>query len=415
VDHFPRKPSERGDASENGDTPVTWGASGPANTRRQRPGAYEETAPLATPPPPATRAGISPRAALAIALVASVAAGVVSAVAVAGLVSDDDAPTGGTGTVQPLIVEQTSAIADAAARARPSVVRVESTRNVQGGVERDTGSGVILDTEGHVVTNAHVVIGTDSLKVFLADGSERPAILIGHDYPFSDVAVLQIGPGRLQPLEQGDASLLRPGETIIAIGNPLSEYEGSVSVGVVSGTGRARMIDGVRQTDWIQTDAAINHGNSGGALVNLKGQFVGMPTSVIRESRSGNDVEGIAFALPSNRVLEVALAMIEQGGPIPRPSLQAEHLDLTPEVLARLSQPAAKQGALIGAVLPGGAAAEAGLQRGDIITQVGDYQLSPELPLLNALMNYRPGDAVRVVFNRSGRIIETEVRFAQRS
>ena len=274
MDHFPRKSTEREDASGNGDTPVTWGATGPANARRQAASAYGEPAPPPRAPEHNAAGGFSARAVVALALGVGLLAGAVSGALAAMLAGgDSNDQEAGPNALQPLTVEQTSAIAEAAAAARQSVVRIESTRNVQGGTERDIGSGVLLDTEGHVVTNAHVVIGTDTLNVILADGTERAAILIAHDYPFSDVAVLQIGPGRLQPVEPGDAGALKLGETLIAIGNPLSEYEGSISVGVVSGLNRVRFVDGVRHADWIQTDAAINSGNSGGALVNLKGQF----------------------------------------------------------------------------------------------------------------------------------------------
>ena len=141
--------------------------------------------------------------------------------------------------------------------------RIESTRLTANGSEQDVGSGVILDTEGHVVTNAHVVLNTDTLKVVLADGTERPAILVGHDYPFSDIAVLQIGPGGLSPLEPGDSSALRLGESVVVIGNPLAEFDGSISVGVVSGLNRVRTIDGVRQADLLQTDAAVTTATAG--------------------------------------------------------------------------------------------------------------------------------------------------------
>ena len=329
--------------------------------------------------------------------------------------SEDDAEQLPRST-ESLTVEQTSAIADTAAKSRPSVVKIESTRRTaSGGTEQDVGSGVILDTEGHVVTNAHVVLNTDTLKVLLADGTERPAILVGHDYPFSDVAVLQIGPGGLKPMELGDSAALHLGETVVAVGNPLAEFEGSITVGVVSGLNRVRTIDGVRQVDLVQTDAAVNNGNSGGALVNLRGQFVGMPTAVIRQSRSGQVVEGIAFALPSNRVMEIANVIIREGGQYPRPSIRAEHTDLTPEVLAKLSRPGAKEGALIGGVAPGGPAAEAGIQTGDIITRLGDHDINLENPLFNVLMRFEAGQTTRVVFNRNGRIIEAEVRFALRS
>lgn len=316
---------------------------------------------------------------------------------------------------QELTVEQTSAVSEAAEKARPSVVRIESTKRANGGTEQDIGSGVVLDDIGHVVTNAHVVLNTDSLRVILADGTERPAVLIGHDYPFSDIAVLQIGPGQITPIEPGDSETLKLGESVIAIGNPLAEFDGSISVGVVSGTNRVRVFDSVRQTDLIQTDAAVNSGNSGGALVNLRGQFIGMPTAVIRQSRSGSEVEGIAFALPSNRVLSIARTIIETGGQYPRPSLQLDHLDLTPEVLARLSRPATREGAVVATVAGGGVSDEAGIQVGDIITRIGDIDVNAETPLFNALMSFEPGQAARVVLNRNGRIIEAEVRLAKRS
>ncbi|MEO6398452.1 MAG: trypsin-like peptidase domain-containing protein, partial [Tepidiformaceae bacterium] len=134
------------------------------------------------------------RALVAVAAAAALVGGLVSGVAVSKLADDRPAvPSGVAGST--LSVEQTSAVADVAARVRPGVVRVDSVKRAAGGVEHDVGSGVVIDQLGHVITNAHVVLNTESLKVVLSDGTERPAILIGHDYPFTDVAVLQIGPG----------------------------------------------------------------------------------------------------------------------------------------------------------------------------------------------------------------------------
>ncbi|MGE0598420.1 MAG: S1C family serine protease [Dehalococcoidia bacterium] len=316
---------------------------------------------------------------------------------------------------QPISVELSSAVSEAAEKVRPAVVRIESTRRTTGGIEQDVGSGVIIDTEGHVVTNAHVVLETETLKVILSDGTERPAILVGHDFPFSDVAVLQIGPGKLTPAEVGDSSKLHLGEAVVAIGNPLAEFDGSVSVGVISGLDRVRALDGVKQTDFLQTDAAINSGNSGGALINLDGQFIGMPTAVIRQSRAGVAVEGIAFAIPSEHVMRIANEIIRIGGSYPRPSIDADHIDLSADVIPRVTRLSVREGAFIAAVTPGGAADQAGIQAGDVIMQVGDTVINEDTPFLNALMEYNHGDTAKVVLNRNGRIIEVEVRFAQRS
>lgn len=355
---------------------------------------------------------------LAVAFGASILGGVVAGSAVAVLSPDTThtgtpSPPQGTPKTTSLSVQQTSAISDVAARARPGVVRVESTRRTQNGVEQEVGSGIVLDTEGHIVTSAHVVLNTDTLKIVLSDGTERPAILVGNDFPFTDVAVLQIGPGKLTPIEPGDSSVLVLGESVVAIGNPLAEFDGSVSVGVISGLNRKRVMDDVRQDDLIQTDAAINSGNSGGALLNLRGQFIGIPTAVLRLTRGGAPVEGIAFALPSNRVMEIARRIIADGS-YPRPSLAAETHDLTPELLARTSRPVVTEGALVSQVTAGGAADAAGIQAGDVITKLASQDVNRDNPFLNVLMRHQPGETVRVVLNRNGRIIETDVRLAKR-
>lgn len=412
---LPDDPSESPPVDPAAPTPA------PYLERWRAPSSYERGWPpprqepdLEPPPAPAAQR-VNWLAVGSIALAAALIGGAVGGAVVARLDDDAGAPAGAGSSAQALTVEQTSAIADAATAARPSVVRIESTKRTATGTEQDVGSGVVLDPGGHILTNAHVVLGTDSLKVILSDGTERGAILLGHDYPFTDVAVLQIGPGGLTPLPLGDSDALKLGEAVVAIGNPLAEFDGSVSVGVVSGLGRTRNFDGVRQEDLIQTDAAVNNGNSGGALVNLKGQFVGMPTAILRQTRSGASVEGIAFALPSNRLLQIAAVIIRDGGPYPRPSLQLDHQDLTSDVLPRLGRLSVREGALVVAVTPSGAAEKAGIQAGDILTSVGDHPVNPDHPLYNVLMGYAPGDTVKVVLNRNGRIIEAEVRLAQRS
>ena len=370
--------------------------------------------------PPAPAQSATPRTGLLIAVAAGAAllGGLVSGGIVARFANDRGIATSSKATAfagTTLSVEQTSAIADVASRARPAVVRVDSSKRAGSGTEHDIGSGVLIDQQGHVITNAHVVLNTDALKVVLSDGTERPAILIGHDYPFTDVAVLQISPGRLTAAEIGDSSTLHLGDAVVVIGNPLAEFDGSVSVGVVSGLNRRRVFDSVRQDDLLQTDAAVNNGNSGGALLNLKGQFIGMPTAVLRQSRTGQTVEGIAFALPSNRLMTIVNRIIADGGGYPRPSLGLEHLDINDEVLQRAPRLAVTEGAFVTSVVAGGAGGTAGILVGDVITRVGNTAVNREGPLLNALMSFDPGQTARVVLNRNGRIIELEVRLARRS
>lgn len=389
-----------------------------------RPRETTEASPAHTRPAPGEAASVPSTTAakglfstIAVGLVAGFLGGLVAAITVVVILDDEPGAQPQAATVQggQLTVEQTSAIADVAASGRPAVVRIESTRKLpNGATEQDVGSGFVFDADGHIVTNAHVVLGTDTLKVIMADGTERPAILVGHDHPFTDVAVLQVGGAAIAPLVFGDSRALKLAETVVAIGNPLAEFEGSVSVGVVSGLNRVRTFDTVRQDDIIQTDAAINNGNSGGALLNLRGEVIGMPTAILRQSRGGQVVEGIAFALPSNRVAEIARRIVLEGGSYPRPSLGLEHIDITAEVLRQTRGIAVDEGGLVSSVAKGGAGDQAGLQIGDVITNIGDQVVNRKNPLLNALMKYEPGKTVRVVFNRNGRIIETEVRLAKR-
>lgn len=396
---------------EPGTTGTVWR---PPAEQVLRPGASEPPPDPPAPSPPPKGGGWSRALQLGIGglVVGAVIGGIAGALVAAGIDDDPgatDSTASATGT--PVELEVTTALTSAARKALPAVVRVESaTRR-----SLDVGSGVVISAEGYIVTNAHVVMGTDQLKVVFADGSERPAVLIGHDYPFNDIAVLQVAPVGLSVIEVGDSAELEPGETVLAIGNPLGELYGSVTVGVVSGLNRSRVLDGVRHDDIIQTDAAINSGNSGGALVNLAGQFVGMPTTILRQSNGGQPVEGVAFAIPSRRVMEIANQIIAGRGPISRPSLQLDHLDLNDEVAARLPALPTSTGAVVLTIVQGGVAAQAGIRAGDVIVRVGDTAVDAQTPLLNALAKHQPGETVKVVLNRNGRIIETEVRLAKRS
>lgn len=223
-----------------------------------------------------------------------------------------------------LSVTEDSAVIDTVKKAEPAVVTVINTLQAPSGQfgrrfhpfgpnsapTEAEGSGVIIDEQGHIVTNAHVVDGASQLDMIFSDGTKASAQLVGADSG-SDIAVLQVSGNVPGFLPLGDSSALQLGETVIAIGSPLGSYRGSVTVGVVSGLNRS--VQGSGEQNLIQTDAAINHGNSGGPLLNLAGQIIGINTLVVQVSDSGEIVQGLGFAIPSNTVSTIAKQLIAQG------------------------------------------------------------------------------------------------------
>jgi 2-alkenal reductase len=207
-----------------------------------------------------------------------------------------------------------SPLIDAVQKAEPAVVTIINTMQVQSrrggsGTAVAEGSGVIIDAQGHIVTNAHVVEGAQTLQVILHDGSKVSATLIGADSA-NDIAVVQVSGNVPATLTFGDSSALQLGEPVIAIGSPLGSYDGSVTAGVVSGL--ERTVQGSGQSHLIQTDAAINSGNSGGPLLNAAGEVIGINTLVVRQSNSGDIAEGLGFAIPSDMVTGVVQQLIGQ-------------------------------------------------------------------------------------------------------
>jgi S1-C subfamily serine protease len=177
------------------------------------------------------------------------------------------------------------------------------------------------------VTNEHVVRDAQELTVQLASGEERPARIVAADDPFTDLAVIKVQAGGLTPLSWGDSDALQLGERVIAIGSALNEFQGSVTTGVVSGLHRSWLREGVMMEDLVQTDAAINHGNSGGALLNSRGELVGLNSTVIRSTDGGDIVEGIAFAISSKTAVPIVEAMVRDGA-YPRAFLGIVHQDV---------------------------------------------------------------------------------------
>ncbi len=282
----------------------------------------------------------------------------------------------------------------------PAVVTVVGTVQYQTGFWGQTatgevsGSGVFISDAGLLLTNNHVVERAANLKIILTDGSERPVTLVGTDR-YSDLAVLKAEGAVPAWAAIGNSSLLDPGETVIAIGSPLGEFTNSVTVGVVSATGRS--IDsgnGYRVEDLIQTDAAINEGNSGGPLVNLAGEIVGLNTMVVRQSDSGTVTEGLGFAVASNTIKAVSDQIIEKGS-FARPTLGIAWHDITEYIAYRYRLPVA-YGVIITELDPNGAGAKAGLQPGDIITSINGTSMADGQLFLNLLYQYNPGDQVTI-------------------
>jgi serine protease Do len=314
------------------------------------------------------------------------------------------APTGDSRIVIQMTEIQT-AITDAVEMVGPAVVTVVGSGPFSG---ISSGSGVIISAEGYILTNNHVIEDTTQLGVILANGTQFPATLISGDV-FSDLAVLKFE-GEIPAVAQlGNSDALKPGETVIAIGSPLGDFKNTVTVGVVSATGRR--LDSRRGyfiEDMIQTDAAINQGNSGGPLVNLAGQVVGLNTIILRGSSSGGaTVEGLGFAVPSNTIQAVANNIIENGY-VARPYMGIRWQWIDPR-MAQRHHLGVENGVYIAQVYAGSPAEKAGLRSGDIITRIGDVTLDNENPYTNALYRYAPGDTVDLVVVRNGNELAVEV------
>lgn len=305
-------------------------------------------------------------------------------------------------TAQAVVVvapDQSTAIEQAVSKVGPAVVTV--INNLDDG-SQSSGSGVIISADGYIITNNHVIDQNQSLQVIFADGSQTAAELVGAD-AYSDIAVLKVSGGVPAVASFGNSDLLKQGETVIAIGSPLGDFHNTVTVGVVSATGRS--VDNgnnYQMQNMIQTDAAINHGNSGGPLVNLAGQVIGINTLVIRAS-AGDQAQGLGFASSSNLVKTISDQLISQGS-VAHPDLGISWQEITPDVAQAYGLPV-QWGVFVTAVAPSGPGAKAGLRRGDIITQVGDTTLDGQHPFLNALLAHAAGETVSLKVARGRQIL----------
>lgn len=318
-------------------------------------------------------------------------------------------------------------IADVVQQVGPAVVRIDSTRTVTSHfpdglnnpalrqffgnqlpappaqqIERGVGSGFIVNADGRIITNAHVVNGADSVQVTLKDGRTFEGKVLGAD-PVTDVAVVKIDATSLPTVILSDSDTLQPGAWAIAIGNPLG-LDNTVTAGIISATGRSSSQVGMpnERVDYLQTDAAINPGNSGGPLLNQQGDVIGMNTAIIQ------GVQGIGFAIPINTVERIATQLAEHGN-VDHAYLGVQMVTLTPQIRQEInSDPNSglsineDQGILVAKVLPDSPAAKSGLRAGDVIHQVNDQVITEGAELQQLVEASQVGSNLQVKLTRNG-------------
>jgi len=273
--------------------------------------------------------------------------------------------------------------------------------------QQSLGSGFIINKEGLIVTNNHVIDGADEIKVKLADGREYDARVVGRD-PNTDLALVKIDgkDADLSPLQIGDSDQLRVGSWVVAVGSPFG-LEQTVTAGIVSAKGR--VIGAGPYDDFIQTDASINPGNSGGPLLNLEGKVVGINSAII--SRGGGN-DGIGFAIPVNLAKEV-IAQLKENGKVIRGWLGVAIQDVTPE-LQGYYKTGDRKGALIAQVYEGEPADKAGIQSGDVVIAVNGKEISSSRDLSRSIANSPIGKKIPVTLLRDGKEKVVDVELVQR-
>lgn len=332
-----------------------------------------------------------------------------------------------------MVRDLTSAIADAAEKAMPAVVHIEVMQRVpaQGPLFpfesdpffryffgrpqgprsykkelRGIGTGMVLDRQGNILTNHHVVAGATRMNVKLASGEEFEAKLVGAD-PKTDLAVIRIKPPADIPyLSFGNSDKVRVGEWVIAIGNPRG-LEQTVTAGIISAKHRTGILDPSSYQDYIQTDAAINPGNSGGPLLNIAGEVIGINAAIVSESGS---FEGIGFAIPSNMAMNIAEALIKNGRVV-RGWLGVSVQEVTASIARSLNLKVLR-GALVAEVLAGGPAEKAGIRRGDVVISLNGTPIESANDFRNRIATAPIGQKVQVNLLRKGERMTLEAMVA---
>lgn len=343
--------------------------------------------------------------------------------------SDNPPPAAPPATSTPVIsssnntgaVASPTSFADVVARVAPAVVTIHSARRARAPRQhpffddprfreffglprtpqqdapavRGLGSGVIVSNEGYVLTNHHVIDGAEEITVELNDHRTYSARLIGSDPP-SDLAVLKVDENNLPVLTMGNSDQARVGDMVLAIGNPLG-LEQTVTAGIISAKGRSTGLSDGSFEDFLQTDAPINRGNSGGALVSATGELIGINSQIL--SPTGGNI-GIGFAIPVNMARNVMDQLI-RGGTVRRGSLGVTIQGVTPEAVSQLGLQSAR-GALVASVVSGGAAERAGVRAGDVILGFNGNPVNDPNALRNAVAASQPGSQVELTVWRNG-------------
>jgi S1-C subfamily serine protease len=339
-----------------------------------------------------------------------------------------EVPTGSSQTVgsrQPVTIDESSAIINAAEKVSPAVVRIVvagvDENSIGGEIPSGVGSGVIYDPNGWILTNRHVVEDASGLTVELKDGSEYDGRVYGID-TLTDLAIVKIDPRddeQFTAAEVGDSAELKVGQLVVAIGSPLGTYSNSVTSGIVSATGRTiRVEDGTRIDNLIQTDAAINPGNSGGPLLDAAGNVIGINTAVATDSN------GIGFAIPIN-IARPIMRQAVAGRELARPYIGIQYVAINAQLAEDLDLPV-EEGAWVrlldqsgeptdeNAVVPDGPAAAAGLETDDIIVSINGQPIDTEHPLNAVLTQFSPDQTVVLQILRDGNRQSLEVTLGTR-
>jgi len=316
----------------------------------------------------------------------------------------------------------------------PAVVRIDTSRTVSSRVpdefndpffrrffgnrgssqprerqQRGNGSGFIVNSNGEILTNAHVVDGADRVTVELKDGRKFDGQVLGED-PVTDVAVIKIDADNLPTVPLGDSDAVQPGEAVIAIGNPLG-LNYTVTSGIISATGRSSSDIGAsdKRVDYMQTDAAINPGNSGGPLLSARGRVIGMNTAIIRGA------QGLGFAIPVNTVKRISQELIAKGR-VDHPYLGIQMVTLTPDVKEKLNSEignpsiSADKGVLLIRIMRGSPASQGGLKAGDVIVSINEKSVKRNEDVQKLVEKSKIGQPLNIQVQRNGKTVNLKVR-----